>query len=66
MITWWGGSGTYGPADGANKDPVDYWLGGHHSQLGTGLELPADRALAGLREFLVTGQRPTCIEWVPR
>lgn len=63
VSTFWDGQRSYVPRDGANSEPVDYWLGGHHSQLGEGVEITAEQVLATVREFARTGQRPTCIEW---
>ncbi|SFD93474.1 Immunity protein Imm1 [Actinopolyspora alba] len=64
VVTWWDGQDSFRPAHGTNTEPVDYWRGGHHSQLPEGHEISADDALTALQEFLRTHERPTNIEWV--
>lgn len=66
MLSWWDGREGYHPAKGENTGDVDYWLAGHHTPMPPGTEVPAADVLAAVREFLTTGQRPTCIEWVER
>lgn len=60
-VLFWPG---YRPADGSNREPVDYWWAGHHSPIEAGHEVSARQVFNALREFLTTGKRPTCIEWV--
>ncbi|SDP87355.1 Immunity protein Imm1 [Actinopolyspora xinjiangensis] len=64
VVTWWDGQDSFRPAHGSNTEPVDYWRGGHHSQLPAGYEISAEDTLAALREFLRTHECPTNIEWV--
>lgn len=51
------------PASGSNHDHVDYFAQGHHFVMPPGSEVPLPLAYDALREFVHTGQRPTCIEW---
>ncbi|MFD6794505.1 MULTISPECIES: Imm1 family immunity protein [Prauserella salsuginis group] len=52
------------PADGVNTEPIDYftWDGHHHPQE-AGAEAPVETMHRVVGEFVVTGQRPTCIQW---
>lgn len=53
------------PANGTNAEPVDYWIAGlHHTPMSARAELPLEQALDAVAEFMRTGQRPTCLEWV--
>lgn len=65
-LSWWDGQRGYHPVNSSNAQPVDYWMAGHHTQLRNGTEVPAADVLAAVREFLTTGRRPTCIEWLAR
>lgn len=65
-LTWWDGRTAYHPAHGSNTEDVDYWVAGHHTPFPSGVEVPAPDVMAAVREFLTTGQRPTCVEWVER
>lgn len=63
-LHWGGHEGHYYPAAGSNVEPMDYWRAGHHTQMPRGTEISAADVLAAVREFLSTGKRPTCVEWV--
>lgn len=53
------------PANGSGSR-VDYFAGGvHHETFPPGAELPVAEALTAVVEYVRTGQRPRCIEWVP-
>ncbi|GAA1232665.1 hypothetical protein GCM10009676_14880 [Prauserella halophila] len=52
------------PTDGVNVEPVDYftWDGHHHPQE-AGAEVPVATMRRAVREFVDTGQQPTCVQW---
>lgn len=53
------------PENGVNPGKIDYFTGGygHHMMMPVGAEVPIEVAYAALREFIATGQRPTCVNW---
>ena len=54
------------PAGGNYTHWVPYFSRyGHHFDVPSGAELPIATVHAALREYARTGQRPTCVEWVP-
>ncbi|MEU6129382.1 Imm1 family immunity protein [Saccharopolyspora sp. NPDC047091] len=65
-LIYWDGKTAHLPADGSNPEPADYWWADHHAPFPRFSEIPAEAALQVTREFLRTGQRPTCIEWAAR
>ncbi|QIZ33484.1 Imm1 family immunity protein [Saccharopolyspora sp. ASAGF58] len=53
------------PANGTNTEPVDYWLGGlHHTPMDAHTELPMELVLRAVAEYVRTGERPACVEWI--
>lgn len=63
-LMWDQGTSALVPDGGSNTADADYFLGNRdHSPFPPGTELPTDRVLAAVAEFVQTGQRPTCIEW---
>ncbi|MGI8312618.1 Imm1 family immunity protein [Saccharopolyspora hattusasensis] len=53
-------------ANGTNTEPVDYWLGGlHHTPMDAHTEVPIELVLRAIAEYVRTGERPTCVEWIP-
>jgi Immunity protein Imm1 len=51
-------------AAGSNRHRVDYFVAGiHHADFPVGAEIPVERVLAAVTEFLDTGERPTCVQW---
>ncbi|MFD9891381.1 Imm1 family immunity protein [Amycolatopsis sp. NPDC059027] len=66
-ISWHepGGAGMI-PSDGRNPDYVDYSLGDlHHTPMPPRAELPLDRVLTAVGEFVRTGRRPESVTWTP-
>jgi hypothetical protein len=55
------GYASKGPSASAPTPPYFYcdrWTG-----ITAGAEIPIDQVRAAAREFLATGERPTCVEW---
>jgi hypothetical protein len=63
-LVWYAKSGRLVPADGMNRDYVDYstWFG-HESPMRPGAEVPIDQVYAALDELIRTHQRPKCLRW---
>lgn len=63
-LVWAGWDTMLVPTDGVNAEPVDYftWDGHHHPQE-AGAEVPAETMHRAVREFVTTGQQPTCVQW---
>ncbi|MBB5153507.1 hypothetical protein BJ970_001041 [Saccharopolyspora phatthalungensis] len=65
-LMWFDATSALVPAHGTNHDHVDYFLAGAHLMvMPPGAELPIAQAHEAQREFVRTGQRPTCVDWVP-
>jgi len=65
-LDWFGETATEVPVDGRNSDDVDYFTpSGHHNAMPPGSELPVERVLEAVAEFVRTGVRPASIDWRP-
>jgi len=54
------------PLDGLNTDWVDYFLwGGIDQGMPAHTELPVQRVLQAVSEFIRTHRQPTCVNWMP-
>lgn len=54
----------YVPATGTESTWSDYFLAGlDETSIPPHAEVPVETVYAAVAEFLVTGQRPTCVEW---
>jgi Immunity protein Imm1 len=63
-LSWWDGRTVVRPTLAtATGRYVDYWNGGHHSQVDAGEEIPAEYVFAAVAEFVATHRRPICIQW---
>ncbi|ONI87981.1 hypothetical protein ALI22I_19705 [Saccharothrix sp. ALI-22-I] len=60
------GGGRFVPVDGLNPDWAEYFLwGGIDQGMPPRAELPVQRVLEAVSEFVRTGRRPTSVDWVP-
>lgn len=63
-ITWYDDEHAYVPESGLNTAHVDYFTWhGHHFPQDPGAEVPVEVAFTALREYIATGERPTCVNW---
>ncbi|MBK1786041.1 Imm1 family immunity protein [Prauserella cavernicola] len=65
-LLWGTAEASFRPADGLNTDHVPYFTWqGHDFEQDPGVETPVERVYQAVREYVTTGQRPTCVQWVP-
>lgn len=65
-LEWFTPRQGYVPADGLNQEHIEYYTYDTHVMvLPPGAEIPIGTMCDALREYARTGQRPTCVEWVP-
>ncbi|GAA1253246.1 hypothetical protein GCM10009676_45410 [Prauserella halophila] len=58
------GDTIYVPAHGTNDEDIDYQLGGAHpAGFPPKAEVPIDKVIAALEQYVRTRQRPTVIDW---
>lgn len=63
-ITWSEPTRSLVPHYGLNAEPVEYFtLDGHLYVQEPGSEVPVDVMWEAVREYIKTGERPTCLEW---
>ncbi|SFT60126.1 Immunity protein Imm1 [Actinopolyspora lacussalsi subsp. righensis] len=64
-LAWFEDDAFLVPTDGTNDEHVDYFsTEGHHFPMDSRTEIPREKALAALREFVQHDALPNGIEWV--
>lgn len=62
----WIGDERFVPANGVNSEWATYYtVHLHDNSMPPRAELPLATVFAAAEEYVRTGQRPTCVEWIP-
>jgi hypothetical protein len=57
------GAGFASKGSSTDAPTPPYFYCGRWTGITAGAEIPIEQARAGAREFIATGERPTCVEW---